>query len=102
MVRLSGQLICKGPEDVAIVVRFLPQHLMLTRAEPGCISFQVRQTDDPLVWQVDEEFIDATAFAAHQERVANSDWGRLTAEITRRYGVTYTDLKYRFEACSPR
>ncbi|MFL0514437.1 hypothetical protein [Brevibacterium luteolum] len=36
---------------------------------------------------MDECFADPAAFAAHQERVASSDWGQATAGIERRYSV---------------
>ncbi|WP_026533769.1 putative quinol monooxygenase [Arthrobacter sp. H14] len=86
-VRLSGQLVCDGPDQVAIVMQHLPLHMELTRAEEGCLSFEVKPTQEPFVWQVDEQFRDATAFQAHQKRVADSEWGRLTAGIERRYIV---------------
>lgn len=53
-VRLSGFLRCASMEDVELVVRHLPEHIRLTRAEPGCLSFEVSQTDDPLIWRVEE------------------------------------------------
>lgn len=87
-VRLTGQLLCTSDEEVARVVARLPAHVRLTRAEPGCLSFAVVQTEDPLVWQVDEEFADAAAFRAHQERGAASAWARETAGIERVYTVT--------------
>ncbi|PWH05057.1 antibiotic biosynthesis monooxygenase [Brachybacterium endophyticum] len=86
-VRLSGQLICSGPEELAAVETHLDRHRELSRAEPGCLAFDVQQTADPLVWQVDEAFTDDAAFAAHQERVAGSAWGLATADIERRYEV---------------
>ena len=86
-VSLTGLLICDSPERARIVVEHLPLHVELTRAEPGCLSFEVAQTEDPLVWQVDELFQDAASFAAHQQRVAASEWGRATAGIERRYEV---------------
>lgn len=86
-VRLSGQLVCRSSEELAIVRERLPQHVTLTRAEPGCALFEVRQTSDPYVWQVDEEFIDSRAFEEHQRRVANSAWGRCTVGIERRYVI---------------
>ena len=39
-----------------------PEHIRLTRTRPGCLSFEVTQTDDPLVWRVDERFTDDAAF----------------------------------------
>ena len=87
-VVLSGQLVCADDAELAVVQQHLPRHVELTRAEPGCVSFEVHQTGDALVWQVDETFVDDAAFAAHQERVSASEWGRVTAAIERRYAVT--------------
>ncbi|PNI09904.1 antibiotic biosynthesis monooxygenase [Arthrobacter sp. AFG7.2] len=86
-VYLSGQLVCRNTNDIAIVVQHLDEHVMLTRAEAGCVSFTVTPTREPLVWQVDEHFSDAAAFKFHQERVAGSTWGRATAGIERRYTI---------------
>jgi len=66
----------------------LPLHLSLTRDEPGCRSFNVTTTNNPLIWQVEERFEDAAAFETHQGRVAGSAWGHATSEIERRYSVT--------------
>ena len=90
-VRLNGQLLCDDPGQAAIVVQYLPLHLGLTRAEKGCISFNVTPTHDPLVWQVDEYFRDAVSFRAHQQRVSSSEWGRETSGIERRYTITGID-----------
>jgi len=84
-VRLTGQLECESSEQAELVVRHLPMHIALTRAEPGCASFEVHRTDAPLVWQVDERFESEAAFRAHQDRVAAIEWGRATAGIRRRY-----------------
>lgn len=84
---LSGHLVCADDEELTVVQRHLPLHKELTRSERGCLSFEVRQTRDPLVWQIEEAFVDNTAFVYHQERVANSEWGRTTAGIERRYKI---------------
>jgi quinol monooxygenase YgiN len=86
-VILTGQLVCRDQEQVAVVVQHLLLHTQLTRAEPGCLSFEVNPTQNPLIWQVDEKFQDAASFRAHQQRVAESEWGRATANIERRYEV---------------
>ena len=86
-VHLTGQLICTNAAQVALVHAHLPLHVALTRAESGCLAFDVVQTTDPLVWQVDEHFIDEAAFRAHQARVASSKWGHATVEIERKYVV---------------
>ncbi|WP_020109955.1 antibiotic biosynthesis monooxygenase [Nocardia sp. 348MFTsu5.1] len=86
-VVLTGQLVCASDAEVTAVLLHLPRHTELTRAESGCISFEVLRTDDPYVWQVDERFADAAAFNIHQDRVAASEWGRATAGIERRYSI---------------
>jgi quinol monooxygenase YgiN len=86
-IHLSGTLLCRDARDAAIVISALPEHVRLTHAEHGCVSFEVAPTGDPLVWTVEERFVDAAAFRAHQQRVADSVWGRATAGIERRYEV---------------
>lgn len=86
-ILLSGQLVCKNAEEVAVVVANLPGHITLTRSEPGCRFFEVNATSDPFVWVVEECFEDEEAFRAHQERITNSDWGQRTTGIERQYVV---------------
>ena len=86
-VHLSGQLVCRDQDQAAVVAEHLSDHVARTRAEPGCISFRVAPTVDPMVWQVDECFQDSSALKAHQDRVAGSDWGRASAGIDRRYSI---------------
>ena len=87
-VRLSGQLVCHTEEQGAIVRDHMPAHIWLTRAEPGCRSFNVTMTSDSMMWQVEERFEHAAAFEAHQQCVAGSAWGHATSGIERRYSVT--------------
>lgn len=54
----------------------LPTHIALTREEAGCLSFEVTQTDDSLVWAVAERFVDAAAFEAHQTRAVSIGLGQ--------------------------
>lgn len=86
-VRLTGRLVCKTADEARRVAIHLPQHIALTRAEPGCVSFDVTPTADPLIWEVAERFADEAVFRAHQDRVAGSEWGRETAGIERRYEI---------------
>ena len=86
-VHLTGYLVCGDLNQAAIVAQHLPLHVELTRAEQGCLSFEVNLTHNPLVWQVDEQFQDAATFQAHQQRVSASKWGRTTASIERRYEI---------------
>jgi quinol monooxygenase YgiN len=87
IVRLTGQLICKNAKEAAIVAKHVPTHISLTLAERGCITFTVRKTDNPLIWQVDESFVDQTAFDAHQARTAGSEWAAVSKGIERRFTI---------------
>jgi len=75
-------------EDIPLVETHLPEHLRLTRAEPGCISFDVTQTEDPLIWRVEELFVDRAAFDFHQQRTRASEWFAATSAIPRDYEIT--------------
>jgi len=75
-------------EDIQLVETHLPEHLRLTRAEPGCISFDVTQTEDPLTWRVEELFVDRAAFDFHQQRTRASEWFAATSAIPRDYEIT--------------
>jgi len=88
VISLSGRLICANATEADLVRQHLPEHLRLTRAEPGCLSFQVSATDDPLIWQVAESFTDKAAFEAHQNRTRASAWHAATAHIRRDYRLT--------------
>ncbi|MBD7956404.1 antibiotic biosynthesis monooxygenase [Microbacterium sp. Sa4CUA7] len=90
-VTLTGQLLCRSADEDALVREHLPRHVALTRAEPGCLAFDVAPTGEPGVWDVAERFRDETSFRAHQERVAASEWGAHTAGIERRYTVRGLD-----------
>lgn len=86
-LRLSGNLICRNESEVDVVRRFAPDHIELTRSEPGCLAFVVEPTEDALVWRVDERFVDRDAFDAHQARVVASAWGSATAHLQRHYEI---------------
>jgi len=86
-VQLTGQLTCKTADEAATVARYLPHHIDLTRAEAGCLAFDVVPTTDPMVWNVAELFESAEAFKRHQERVTDSEWGLETKRIERNYSV---------------
>lgn len=82
-ITLTGTLICATAADATIVAEHLPDHIARSRAEPGCLWFRVAATHDPLVWALDEGFVDAAAFAAHQSRTRASSWGQATGHIAR-------------------
>ncbi|WP_299983079.1 putative quinol monooxygenase [uncultured Ruegeria sp.] len=71
------------------VRRALPTHITLTRAEEGCIAFEVSEDDaHPGRFNVSEVFSNQAAFDAHQDRTRNSDWFRITQGIPRAYSVS--------------
>ena len=84
-VHLTGELICASDDQAAIVRRYLPEHIRLSRAEPGCLSFEVTPTADPMIWQVEESFTDRAAFDAHQTRTKASEWAQRSAAIRREF-----------------
>jgi quinol monooxygenase YgiN len=88
IVRLEGKVVCATVADAALVAAHLPTHIALSRAQSGCLSFDVTPTNDPLIWHVSESFIDQAAFDAHQTRTRASDWYRITAHIPRHYVIT--------------
>lgn len=87
MIQLSGKLICKNLEESESVRRFLPEHIQLTKKEPGCVRFDVQETSDPLIWTVEELFLDQKSFDAHQTRTKQSRWAVETAAIVREYKI---------------
>lgn len=90
-IRLTGKLICASEAECALLSQFLPDHIHLTRQEPGCLAFDVAQTENPLIWSVEELFVDQAAFEAHQVRTKASEWFRQTAAIRRDYQIISVD-----------
>nr|WP_299480368.1 antibiotic biosynthesis monooxygenase [Cypionkella sp.] len=62
-------------------------HTELSRAEPGCLSFEVTPTDDPMMWEVMESFRTQDDFNAHQTRTRASKWFEATRGILRDFRV---------------
>ena len=75
--------------DLEAVIAALPNHIHLTRKEPGCLVFNVTQDPShPTRFDVYEEFVDQEAFETHQARVRDSDWGRVTVGVERHYTIS--------------
>jgi len=87
MIRLTGYI--DVPADrLDAVSKALPRHVALTRAEPGCLSFDVTPDDSvPGRFQVAELFTDQKAFDAHQTRTKSSEWATVIADIPRTYQI---------------
>ena len=90
-VILTGFLICRSLEEGDRVSAMLADHIRLTRAEPGCLSFEVMPTADPMIWQVEESFTDRAAFDAHQTRTRATDWWAATAAIRRDFRIWHEE-----------
>ncbi|MDA7963835.1 putative quinol monooxygenase [Ruegeria sp.] len=87
-VWLRGQITVPA-ERLAEVRAALPEHIALSRAEPGCLSFDVIEDEtDPGRFSVTELFENRAAFDAHQTRTRASDWFHITQGIPRDYEVT--------------
>lgn len=87
MVRLRGKLICMSEDERQLVLAHRADHIRLTRAEPGCLTFDIDETDDPMVFDVMESFRDRAAFDAHQVRTRESHWFQQTRHILRDFAV---------------
>ncbi|WP_220494968.1 MULTISPECIES: putative quinol monooxygenase [unclassified Paracoccus (in: a-proteobacteria)] len=79
----SGHITCADPSQLMTLLMHVEAHVLASRAEPGCLYFEIAQTDDPLVWRVEELFRDAEALAAHRRRTAASAWATATAGFSR-------------------
>lgn len=97
-VALHGRLICRDMGQMATALSLLPDHVAASRAEPGCLHFQIDQSDDPMVWTLSELFADDAAFAAHQARSAASPWGRDSRGMGRDFHRHAAPLRLRPEA----
>jgi autoinducer 2-degrading protein len=86
-VVLSG-FIKVPPDDLVAIIAALPQHIELTRAESGCLRFEVTpHTVDSTRFEIDEVFVDPAAFRHHQQRVTHSAWGKCTQNVERNYEI---------------
>lgn len=88
-VVLKGYIIVPD-EDLNAIQTELPTHIENTKREKGCLLFQVLQDKTQLNrFTVHEEFVDIASFEAHQDRVKNSKWGRVSSNIERHYHVNH-------------
>ena len=89
----KGTVTLTGHIDVPVermeeIQAALPAHIALTRAEPGCLSFDVSPcTDVKGRFLVSEAFVDQQAFDAHQARAKASDWAKASEGIPREYSI---------------
>ena len=88
---LSGYV--SVPEvDLEGVRRALPGHISATRAESGCIVFEVKESElESGRFDVYEEFELMAAFETHQKRIKDSEWGTVSMGATRHYTIEELD-----------
>lgn len=88
-VYLTGWLLPATMADADLIARLMGEHERLSRAEPGCLVFEIfRSMSDPMRFAVREVFADRACFNAHQARTRSSDWWRQTAHIERDYRIS--------------
>ncbi len=64
----------------------LPEHIRLTRAEAGCLRFEVIQDEEEKSkFHVFEIFKSTAAFKFHQSRGAQTSWAQASKDISRNY-----------------
>lgn len=87
-VTLKGFILVPESE-LELVKHELVNHKRLTLEELGCITFNVTEnSENPLRFDVYEEFTDREAFEQHQKRVKASHWGKVTVNVERHYEVS--------------
>lgn len=71
MIYLNVVLTVKQAEDVAEIQALLSEQGRLSRAEPGCVRFEVYHSqNDPRVFILNEHWTDQTAVDAHRKATA--------------------------------
>ena len=83
MMRLRGQMVCTSTAEADAIRTHAPAHIAASRAEAGCLTFDIAPTDDPMVWEVMEAFRTRADFDAHQTRTRASPWFAATRNILR-------------------
>jgi len=84
-VILQGYVIV-ADADLADVKRGLVSHVKLTRQEEGCLVFDVYQdTENMNRFNVYEEFTSQKAFELHQQRLSNTEWGKVSTKLEKHY-----------------
>ncbi len=86
MIHLAGIPTCAPPHQQK-VRDALPDHIALTRAEPGCLECEVVETA-PDTFAVSELFANQAAFDAHQARTRASAWFTVTTDMQRDYKIS--------------
>ena len=82
---ISGQLRCADIGQLMRALDLLPEHAEHSRSEPGNLRFDLIQTDDPMVFELNELYADDDAFQAHRARLKGARWGAESHGISRHF-----------------
>ena len=87
-VKLSGYILAPAA-DLPHIRAGLADHIAASRAEPGCISFEMSEDgNQPGRFNLEEEFVDRAAFDQHRARTQASPWAEACKNIERHYDIT--------------
>ncbi len=90
MITLSGYILVEESEFESIRQALLA-HIQATRAEAGCLVFDVEESaTEKRRFDVYEQFVDRAAFEFHQKRVQESPWGTVSKNAKRFYTIEET------------
>ena len=90
-IQLIGHIDVPADRLAEVSIALL-EHIRLTRAETGCISFDVSPSPDVAGrFEVAEVFTDRATFDAHQVRTRASEWAKVTKDIPRQYQIEEVD-----------
>jgi quinol monooxygenase YgiN len=80
------------PELLVSICCALENHIQDTRSEVGCLVFDVKaRQSQKNIFDVYEEFEDEAAFEFHQQRMKQSEWGRISSSFERHYTLQHSD-----------
>ena len=85
LLEISGYLRCADIGQLMRALDLLPEHAELSRAEPGNLRFDLAQTDDPMVFALNELYAGSEAFEAHRTRLQGARWGAESHGIVREF-----------------
>lgn len=86
-IKITGTLTASG-EDIERARRLIPEHIALSRAEPGCLKFELTEdANQPGLWRLDELYRDENAFAHHKQRTKASRWGQESTDMVRDFVI---------------
>lgn len=83
---IMGGYVIAPEDDLPNILSEMPKHIALSRAEPGCVRFDLWQDDiDPMKLHMIEIFKDLNAAEFHRDRMKHTNWKKAAANIERDY-----------------